>query len=58
MSTLAPSRLHDISRAETFLALAQSNFTILAGKIATRMPTYPDGAPITVIRPPPRAPGC
>jgi hypothetical protein len=52
MSTIAPSRLNDVSVAETFLALTQSNFTILAGEIATRTPTYQNGSPTTIIGPP------
>ena len=50
--TLSPSRLYDVSGAETFLALTQSNFTILAGEIATRTPTCQNGSPTTVIGPP------
>jgi len=50
--TIAPSRLNDISVAETFLALTRSNFTILAGEIATRTPTYQNGSPTTIFGPP------
>lgn len=52
MSTLSPSRLYDVSAAEQFTSLTQTNFTILAGEIATRTPTYQNGAPTTVIGPP------
>lgn len=52
MSTLAPSRLYDVSEAETFLALTNSNFSILAEEVAKRVATYSSGVPNTIIGPP------
>ncbi len=52
MSTLSPSRLFDVSGAESFLALTQSNFTLLAEEIAKRVATYQNGSPTTIIGPP------
>ncbi len=52
MSTLTPSRLFDVSGAESFLALTQSNFVLLAEEIAKRVATYQNGSPTTIIGPP------
>lgn len=52
MSTIAPSRLKDVSNAAVFRELTADNFTILAEEIAKRVATYQNGSPTTVIGPP------
>ncbi|MBE7501487.1 MAG: hypothetical protein HS113_14530 [Verrucomicrobiales bacterium] len=52
MSTIAPSRLKDVSNAALFRELTADNFTLLAEDIAKRVATYQNGAPTTVIGPP------
>ena len=52
MSTLAPSRLNDVSNAALFRELTNDNFTILAEEIAKRVATYQNGNPTTIIGPP------
>ncbi|MCZ7636715.1 MAG: hypothetical protein M5U12_12190 [Verrucomicrobia bacterium] len=52
MSTIAPSRLNDVSNAALFRELTADNFTILAGEVAKRVATYQNGSPTTIIGPP------
>jgi hypothetical protein len=52
MSTLAPSRFYDVSDAESFVSLVQTNFTILAEEVGKRVATYSNGSPTTIIGPP------
>ena len=52
MSTIAPSRLNDVSNAALFRELTADNFTLLAEDIAKRVATYQNGSPTTVIGPP------
>lgn len=52
MSTIAPSRLNDVSNAALFRELTADNFTILAEEIAKRVATYQSGTPTTIIGPP------
>lgn len=52
MSTLAPSRLNDVSNAALFRELTADNFTLLAEEIAKRVATYQNGSPTTVVGPP------
>lgn len=52
MSTIAPSRLNDVSNAALFRDLTNDNFTILAEAIAKRVATYQNGSPTTIIGPP------
>ena len=47
MSTIAPSRLKDVSNAALFRDLTADNFTILAEEIAKRVATYQNGSPTT-----------
>lgn len=49
MSTLAPSRLNDVSAVTNFVALVADNFEILAAEIAKREPTYVSGSPTTAV---------
>ena len=52
MSTIAPSRLNDVSNAALFRELTADNFTILAEEIAKRVATYQTGSPTSIIGPP------
>lgn len=52
MSTIAPSRLNDVSNAAQFMSLTADNFTILAEDTAQRVATYQNGTPTTIIGPP------
>ncbi|MCZ7641326.1 MAG: hypothetical protein M5U12_37880 [Verrucomicrobia bacterium] len=52
MSTIAPSRLNDVSNAALFRELAADNLTLLAEDTAKRVPTYQNGSPTTIIGPP------
>ncbi|MBE7502183.1 MAG: hypothetical protein HS113_18165 [Verrucomicrobiales bacterium] len=52
MSTIAPSRLNDVSSAALFRELTADNFTILAGEISKRLATYQNGSPTSIIGPP------
>jgi hypothetical protein len=52
MSTIAPSRLNDVSNAALFRELTNDNFNILAEESAKRLATYQNGSPTTIIGPP------
>ena len=52
MSTIAPSRLNDVSNAALFRELTADNFTLLAEEIAKRVATYQNGSPTAIIGPP------
>lgn len=52
MSTIAPSRLNDVSSASNFVALTADNFAMIAEDLAKRVPTYVSGTPTSIVGPP------